>query len=66
MSNIVVERCDQAGYITLDRPDALNSLTHDMIRDIHAAIRTHEADNNVDVIVLRSSNERSFLSLIHI
>jgi len=60
MSNIVVERCGQAGYITLDRPDALNSLTHDMIRDIHAAIRTHEADNNVDVIVLRSSNERSF------
>lgn len=60
MSNIVVERQGQAGYITLDRPDALNSLTPDMIRDIHAGIRVHEADSAVDVIVLRSSSERAF------
>ena len=60
MSHIVVERQGQAGYITLDRPDALNSLTHDMIRDIHEAIRAHEADAEVDVIVLRSSSERAF------
>ncbi len=60
MSNIVVDRQGLAGFITLDRPDALNSLTHEMISHIHAAIRTHEADNNVDVIVLRSSSERAF------
>lgn len=60
MSNIIVERQGQAGYITLDRPEALNSLTHEMIRDIHAGIRTHEADAEVDVIVIRSSTERAF------
>ena len=60
MSNIVVERQGQAGYITLDRPEALNSLTHDMIRDIHAGIRRHEADAAVDVIIIRSSSERAF------
>ncbi len=60
MRNIAVERQGQAGYITLDRPDALNSLTHDMIRDIHTAVRAHEADAAVDVIVLRSSSERAF------
>jgi len=60
MSNIVVERQGLAGYITLDRPEALNSLTHDMIRDIHAGIRAHEADDTVDVIVIRSSSERAF------
>jgi len=60
MSNIVVDRQGLAGFITLDRPDALNSLTHEMIVDIHAAIRKHEADNEVDVIVLRSSSDRAF------
>lgn len=60
MSNIIVERQGQAGYITLDRPTALNSLTHEMIGDIHAGIRVHEADESVDVIVIRSSSERAF------
>lgn len=60
MTNIVVERLGLVGYITLDRPKALNSLTHDMVRDIHAAIRTHEADDSVDVIVIRSSSDRAF------
>lgn len=60
MSNIVVHRTGLAGFITLDRPEALNSLTHEMISDIHLAIRQHEADDEVDVVVLRSSNERAF------
>lgn len=60
MSNIVVHRAGLAGFITLDRPEALNSLTHEMISDIHRAIRQHEADDKVDVVVLRSSNERAF------
>jgi len=60
MSNIAVDRQGLAGFITLDRPKALNSLTHEMITDIHAAIRAHEADDDVDIIVLRSSSERAF------
>ncbi len=60
MSHILIERQGQVGYITLDRPTALNSLTHDMIRDIHAGIRTHEADDQVDVLVIRSSSDRAF------
>ena len=60
MSNIHIDRQGQVGYITLDRPSALNSLTHDMIRDIHAGIRTHEADDQVDVVIIRSTTEKAF------
>jgi len=60
MSHVIITREGQAGYITLDRPKALNSLTHEMISDIHAGLRVHEADNNVDVIVLRSTSDRAF------
>ena len=60
MSHIRQTIKGSAGYITLDRPKALNSLTHDMIADFHKALMSHESDNNVDVIVVRSSNERAF------
>ena len=60
MSHVIITREGQAGYITLDRPKALNSLTHEMISDIHAGLRAHEADNHVDVIVLRSTSDRAF------
>lgn len=60
MSHVIVSREGLAGYITLDRPEALNSLTHEMISDIHAGLRAHEADDQVDIIVIRSSSERAF------
>lgn len=60
MSYIVVSRTGKVGYLTLDRPSALNSLTHEMINDIHAGLRAHEVDDMVDVIVVRSSSDRAF------
>lgn len=60
MSHIVKNKEGKAGYITLDRPDALNSLTYQIILDFDAALRSHEADDEVEVIVVRSSSERAF------
>ena len=60
MNHIKTEKAGQVGYITLDRPKALNSLTLDMIRAIHAAIIQYENDSDVDVIILRSSHQRAF------
>ena len=60
MSHIKKTKQGKAGYITLDRPSALNSLTHEMITDFHKALQSHESDTDVDVIVVRSSNERAF------
>ena len=60
MSHIKKTKQGRAGYITLDRPAALNSLTHDMITDFHNALRSHESDSDVEVILVRSSNERAF------
>ncbi len=60
MKFIKTSRHGSAGFITLDRPAALNSLTHDMVVEIHAALVAHEADNNVEVIVVNSSSDRAF------
>lgn len=60
METVLIERTGKVGYITLNRPRALNSLTLDMIRRIHAAIKEHESNTDVEVIVIRSSEKRAF------
>ncbi|MCK0195691.1 enoyl-CoA hydratase/isomerase family protein [Ancylobacter sp. 6x-1] len=50
----------RAGIITLDRPRALNALTHEMIRLMLAALASYAADEQVQTVVVHSSSERAF------
>ncbi|XLZ68146.1 enoyl-CoA hydratase/isomerase family protein [Massilia sp. SR12] len=47
------------GFITLDRPKALNSLSLDMVRAMTAALLAWRDDAGVAAVVLRSSSERA-------
>lgn len=49
-----------SGIIELDRPKALNSLTHAMVRDLRETLDTWESDDSIKVVVLRSSSPRAF------
>lgn len=51
---------NQIGFITLDRPKALNSLSLDMIRALNGALLAWRNDANVKAVVIRSSSERAF------
>jgi enoyl-CoA hydratase/carnithine racemase len=51
---------NQTGFITLDRPKALNSLSLDMVRALTAALLTWRGDAAVKAVVIRSSSERAF------
>lgn len=48
------------GFITLDRPKALNSLSLDMVRALTATLLAWRADDAVRAVVIRSSSERAF------
>lgn len=48
------------GFITLDRPKALNSLSLDMVRALTAALLSWRNDREVRAVVIRSSSERAF------
>jgi len=48
------------GFITLDRPKALNALSLDMIRTLTALLREWQASDNVFAVVIRSSSQRAF------
>jgi enoyl-CoA hydratase/carnithine racemase len=47
------------GFITLDRPKALNSLSLDMVRSLTATLQDWRGDSAVDAVVLRSSSEKA-------
>lgn len=48
----------RAGYLTLNRPRALNALTHPMVRAIDAALTAWERDESVEVVVVTGAGER--------
>jgi enoyl-CoA hydratase/carnithine racemase len=58
-TNIIVDRRGAVGILTLDRPEALNSLNMDMLRTMRDALRVWHADSSIQAIVLKG-NGRAF------
>lgn len=58
MSDVRIERSGAVGRIVLDRPEAINALTHDMVRAVDAALRDWIGDDTVGAVVLTGAGER--------
>ncbi|MEV4611009.1 enoyl-CoA hydratase/isomerase family protein [Kitasatospora sp. NPDC049258] len=56
--DVLVERDGLAGRLTLNRPKALNSLTHEMLRTLRAALDDWAEDGSVATVVLTGAGER--------
>ncbi len=59
-ADITHHRQGRAGFIVLNRPQALNALTLPMIRGLRAALEAHVADPAVQVIVVHATSPRAF------
>jgi enoyl-CoA hydratase len=57
--NIIAEKKDRIGLITLNRPKALNALSAALIAELEQALDAFEADDGVRVIVVTGS-EKAF------
>jgi enoyl-CoA hydratase len=58
--DILFERHGAAGLITLNRPKALNALTHGMAVDMHAQLKAWATDAAVRCVVVQGAGERAF------
>jgi enoyl-CoA hydratase len=56
----LIERRGAAGFVTLNRPKALNALTLTMVRLIAAALNDWERDPEVIRVVLRAAGDKAF------
>jgi len=59
--NILLERRDRIGVITLNRPEALNALSLGLMIDVAAAVRELDDDPGIGAILITGS-ERAFAS----
>ncbi|MFF5302757.1 enoyl-CoA hydratase/isomerase family protein [Streptomyces sp. NPDC013161] len=56
--SVLVRVEGRAAYLTLNRPKALNALTHQMVRRIDGALTAWEHDPSVETVVLTGAGER--------
>lgn len=57
---ILCETRGNAGFVTLSRPKALNALTHNMVRELAAALDRWERDPAISRVVITSAGEKAF------
>jgi len=60
MRDLSIRKDRRAGRITFTRPEALNALSHDMARQIAAALRTWREDPEVELVIIDAEGERAF------
>ncbi|MEM7241472.1 MAG: enoyl-CoA hydratase/isomerase family protein [Pseudomonadota bacterium] len=60
MSDVLIRKTGAAGHITLNRPDALNALTHQMCLDMEGALDAWAHDPDVACVVIDAAGERAF------
>lgn len=58
--HVRVEVRGAVGHVTLDRPEALNALSHDMIRAVSGALARWAVDPAVRVVLLTGEGSRGF------
>ncbi|MDO5641560.1 MAG: enoyl-CoA hydratase/isomerase family protein [Paracoccus sp. (in: a-proteobacteria)] len=58
--DLSIRREGRAGRITLMRPQALNALSHEMARAIHAALLDWKDKAGVDLVVIDAEGSRAF------
>ena len=58
--DVLFDRLGRAGRITLNRPQALNALSHEMCRALHAGLAEWARDDAVGLVIIDGAGERAF------
>ncbi|MFF9044512.1 enoyl-CoA hydratase/isomerase family protein [Streptomyces parvulus] len=58
MSDVLFRRSGRAAHVVLNRPGALNALTHEMVLRVGEALTRWEHDPGVEVVVVTGAGER--------
>ena len=57
---ILTERLDGAAIITLNRPEKLNALSFDLVRELDDELTRIENDDDIKAVILTGAGERAF------
>lgn len=60
MSDLIVRKSGKAGHVTLNRPKALNALTHPMCLSLETVMQDWAADDAVGLLLIDGASEKAF------
>ncbi|KAF5903386.1 3-hydroxyisobutyryl-CoA hydrolase, mitochondrial, partial [Clarias magur] len=59
-AEVLLEKVERAGVITLNRPKALNALNLSMIRLIYPQLKKWEKDSQTDLVIIKGAGDKAF------
>ncbi|HFR3775092.1 TPA: enoyl-CoA hydratase/isomerase family protein [Streptococcus suis] len=59
---VLLETKDQIGFITINRPEALNALSSQVLTDLNEVLDTVEKSKDIRVVILTGSGEKAFVA----
>ena len=62
MTDVIIRQNGNVGHITLNRPDALNALTYDMILKIETALISWKQNEEVKIVLVDANGDKAFCS----
>ncbi len=62
MENIIYEKKEKIGYITINRPKALNALNTQTLHELAEVLDMVENDKDVRVLIITGAGEKSFVA----
>ena len=63
---VLIEKRDGLGLITLNRPKAINALNHSMVKAMAKALEEWKSDDDVNAVVLTGAGERGLCAGVDI
>ena len=57
---VIAETLDGVGLVTLNRPEKLNALSFELMRELDDALSSFEEDDGVKAVILTGAGERAF------
>jgi len=61
-NNLCSERLDEVSIITLNRPESLNAMSHDLSRELDEELTKIDDDQSVRAVILTGAGDRAFSS----
>jgi len=58
--SLIVKKEEGIGWLTLNRPHRLNTLTSDMVNEVHSVLDDFEADRDIKCIVITGAGDKAF------
>jgi enoyl-CoA hydratase len=58
MADVVISRAGRLGHLMLNRPAAINALTHDMVLEVTAALAEWSTDDSVATVLVSGAGDR--------